>query len=390
MKKILLSMILLALCLIQASADTYYYKIQLTNENGQPGEWSDYIKVDAVFKEEVNGVIIYDYTNGLGKLLKGETVKAENERNSYTLPKKADNNKEVDLDRIYGIAFANGKGSGKSEQENILEGDEYDAWTEIRPHIQYLLDLSEYIRDTYTDDSYFMDMFHVKKLELPKGGMTVGNGDDNCIRYFANARELNSITIWSDKEQASVDITNYAGKVLKNRVGKFMFSNCCGLSTKYINRLIKDVTEIKDNAFYIDDLHRKTFSFSDEADNKMTIEIPNSVTKIGDQAFYNRMKVTGLNIQGNGCLEIGSEAFRECDELATIKQTNKELKIYKNAFMRCKQLNAFENLDKAKITYLGTGVFGDCRSMTNKFVNDVLQNYAANGGKKIPAYLFWG
>ena len=58
--------------------------------------------------------------------------------------------------------------------------------------------------------------------------------------------------------------------------------------------------------------------------------------------------------------------------------------------MRCKQLNAFENMNTAKITYLGTGVFGDCRSMTDKFVNGVLQNYADNGGTKIPAYLFFG
>ena len=47
-KKLLLSMILLALCLIQASADTYYFKIRLSNADGKPGEWSDYIKVDAV------------------------------------------------------------------------------------------------------------------------------------------------------------------------------------------------------------------------------------------------------------------------------------------------------------------------------------------------------
>ena len=58
--------------------------------------------------------------------------------------------------------------------------------------------------------------------------------------------------------------------------------------------------------------------------------------------------------------------------------------------MRCKQLNAFENMNNAKITYLGTGVFGDCRSMTNEFVNGVLENYAANGETKIPAYLFFG
>ena len=144
-----------------------------------------------------------------------------------------------------------------------------------------------------------------------------------------------------------------------------MFSNCCSLSTKYINRLIKNVTEIKDNAFYANDDNRKFFS--DGADNEMAIVIPSSVTKIGKQAFYNRVKVTGLNIQGNGSLEIGSQAFRRCEQLHTL------------------------NLDNAKITYLGTGVFGDCRSMTNEFVNGVLQNYAVYGEiKKIPAYLFYG
>lgn len=45
-------------------------------------------------------------------------------------------------------------------------------------------------------------------------------------------------------------------------------------------------------------------------------------------------------------------------------------------------------MNSAKITSLGTGVFGDCRSMTSEFVNGVLTNYATNGGTKIPAYLF--
>ena len=272
-----------------------------------------------------------------------------------------------------------------------MEGDEYEAWKKIRGHIKYLR-LRDYIRDSYNDDSYLMYMDNVEELELPKNGMNVGSEADDGKYYFANAHKLNKITIWSDVKGDAVDITDDAvtditNKKLLNIVGKFMFANCWALSTKYINRLIKGVTEIKDNAFFADDDNRK--DLSDEADNTI-IEIPSTVTKIGSQAFRNRVKVTGLNIQGNGCLEIGSEAFKACDELAKIMQTNKELKIYKNAFMRCKQLNAFENLDKAKITYLETGVFGDCRSMTNEFVNGVLRNYAANGGTKIPAYLFFG
>lgn len=381
-KKLLLSMILLALCLIQASADTYYFKIQLSNADGTPGRWTRYIPVG----EDDDNDKVYD--NGLRKLLNGETVTDEDHA-PEALPKTADN--KVNLDKIYGIEFANGKGIGKSDKVNILPGDEYDAWTEIRSHIKYLR-LRYYKLDAYNNSGYFSGMFNVEKLELPKDGMKVGNSDEDGQLYFANANKLKEITIWSDEQNKPVDITDKTdkaatGTILLDRVGKFMFSNCYSLSTKYINRLIKNVTEIKDNAFKADDGNRG--KFSNEADNTV-IEIPNSVTKIGDLAFWNRVKVTGLNIQGNGgSLDIGFEAFRGCDELVKITD-NKELRIHKNAFRGCKQLNAFENMDKAKIAYLETGVFGDCRSMTNEFVNGVLQNYAANGGTKIPAYLFYG
>lgn len=409
-KNILLSMILLALCLIQASADNYYFKIRLSDEKGVPGNWSKYIEVEAVpAGTDANSKPIFTYSNGLRQLLNGGTVKDEGDGNGsgikeYTLPKKANNNNEVDKDRIYGIVFANGKGRAKSEQLNIMEGDEYEAWKQIREHIKYL-ELREYKCDTYNNSGYFMDMHKVEALELPKDGMTVGDGDKDGELYFANADELKKILIYVDKSintEEKVEITDDAvkDKKLLNIVGKEMFSNCYSLSTKYINRLIRDVTEIKYRAFYAGDEHRGDFS-DEVAGHNMAIDIPSSVTKIGDQAFYNRQKVTGLNIQGNsGCLEIGSEAFGQCDELATITLDNltqdnitpdkKELKIYKNAFMRCKQLNAFENLNNAKITSLGTGVFGDCRSMTKEFVNGVLQNYADNGGTKIPAYLFFG
>ena len=397
-KRILLSMILLALCLIQASADDYYYKIQLKNDKGELEEWSDYIKVTAKAKEIHDGEkTSYDYLNGLGKLIDGETVEDES-HNKYTLLNKAN---KVDLDKIYGIAFANGTGSGKGEQSNIMEGDEYFvAWPKIRSHIKYL-DLSEYKLDTYTGEGYFADMYNVEELVLPKGGMTVGKGDDNCKYYFADARSLKKITIWSDKKGAPVDITDNTddevkNKKLLNRVGKFMFSNCWALSSQYINRLIKEVEEIKDNAFFANDGDRNQL-----AGNNIVIEIPNSVKTIGYQAFYNRVDVTELNIQGGGdCLEIVSEAFKNCYKLARIKimqtQDNKVLKIGNDAFMSCKQLNAFENMNNAKITDLGTGVFRECRSMTNDFVNGVLKNYAdngettINGGKKIPAYLFFG
>lgn len=358
-KKLLLSMILLALCLIQASADTYYFKINLSDEKGNPGGWSSYIVVS--HSEQQGG-----WVNGLKDLIDGKIVKDEDEK-EYKLPTKADGN--VDLDKIYGIVFANGKGrSHNSTQVNIddvkiMEGGEYKAWETIRPHIKYL-ELREYELDTYNNSGYFMDMKKVEMLELPINGMTVGYGDKDGELYFANAHNLKKITIWAGS--TSVDILDYPNPVLRNSVGAYMFSNCYNLSTKYINRLIRDVSEIKDNAFKVDPNNRKYFP--GDADHSMAIDIPSSVTKIGSLAFYNRVNVTGLTIHGenNRSLAIGSEAFRGCEQLKDL------------------------SLDNAKITSLGTGVFGDCRSMTNPFVNGVLQNYADNGGTKIPAFLFFG
>ena len=371
-------MILLALCLIQASAN-YYFKIKYYDENNKE-HFSSYIEV-----KHVEGQTEYD--NGLRKLLKGETVLDES-KVGYTLPKTTDG---VDLDKIEGIVFANEKGRNKGTQENILEGDEYKAWEKIRPYIKFL-ELREYKCDTYNNSGYFMDMHKVEALELPKDGMTVGDGVEDGQLYFANADNLKKIYIWINQETDKVEITNDRAnnKTLLNRVGKEMFSNCFNLSTNYINRLIRNVTEIKYRAFYAGDEHRGHFS-DEVAGHNMAIEIPSSVTKIGNQAFLNRVKVTGLNIQGNS-LDIGSEAFKGCDALAKISltQDNTKLQIHDNAFESCIQLNDFESMNKAQITDLGTGVFRNCQSMTNDFVNGVLTNYAANGGTKIPAYLFFG
>lgn len=375
-KKLLLSMILLALCLIQASASTYYFKIKYYNKDGNLITWSGYIPVAAVPDgTNTDGTTKYKYPNGLRTLLNGGTVKDE-AGEKYTLPPTTDN--KGDKTKIWGIVFANGKGrniriDGKEPEENILEGDEYTAWTEIREHIKYL-ELREYELTTHTGDGYFMNMHNVEELELPKNGMNVGDGDLHCNMYFANADKLKTIYIYVDKSinnNEKVEITDdkVNSITLLNRVGKYMFANCFDLSTKYINRLIRDVTEIKDNAFYADEGNRGKFSDL-VAGHKMAIDIPSSVTKIGNQAFLNRVKVTGLTINGknDGSLEIGSEAFRGCDELHDL------------------------SLNNAKITSLGTGVFRDCRSMTTEFVKGVLENYAANanGEKKIPAYLFYG
>lgn len=74
-------MILLALCLIQASADTYYYKIKLYTDDNytQLDRWSGYITVR--YDEQKK-----DWVNGLRDLYEGEIVKDDSR--DFQLPKK--------------------------------------------------------------------------------------------------------------------------------------------------------------------------------------------------------------------------------------------------------------------------------------------------------------
>lgn len=375
-KRVLLSSVLLILCLIQAAAaGSYYYKIRLINADGSLGGWSPYIEVYYDDSKKT-------YINALTKYLAGEKVIGEDQK-EYILPDK-------DASKIWGIVFANERGRNKGGlNENILEDQrEYDeAWTKIREHIKYL-ELRDYVREKYTDQWYFMNMHKLEKLELPKSGMNVGGEVNDCNMYFANADSLKEITIYNGKDPVDITDASVKDKQLLNRVGPYMFANCYSLPTKYINRLIKDATEIRDNAFRADEGNRG--KFKDGPDNSIPIEISSSTTVIGKQAFLNRVKETGLNISSNN-LNIGQEAFNACDNLAWISvPANAKLSIGKDAFARCKQLNTFDNLATANIKSLGTGVFGDCRSMTNEFVNEVLASYARNGGTKIPAYLFYG
>lgn len=374
---LLLLGVLMCLPLAEANAN-YYYKVQRQNIDGTGDKtWSDWIYSESFGQgaaENANG-----WKNSLKRLVNGEKV-VDALSNEIYLKENG-----TTVYKVVGMAF---KGR-KEDNYNILEADDYDSFKEIREHIKYL-ELREYVRDKYTDEGYFMDMFNLETLELPKSGMNVGEGETHCKWYFANAGNLKTIKIYDDNAGKAFDITDASvkDKKLLNRVGPYMFSNCYSLPTKYINRLIKHATEIRDNAFRADEDNRG--KFTDGPDNNISIEISSSTTKIGNEAFLNRVKATGLNINSN-TLEIGERAFKACDNLANISvPENAELRIGKEAFARCKQLNTFGNLTTANIKSLGTGVFGDCRSMTNEFVNGVLASYARNGGTKIPAYLFYG
>ena len=88
-----------------------------------------------------------------------------------------------------------------------------------------------------------------------------------------------------------------------------------------------------------------------------SINIPNSVTMIGEYAFNWCKSLTSINIP-NSVTTIGEGAFRCCDSLTSINIPNSVTTIGKGAFVGCDSLTSI-NIPNS-VTTIGDGAFYDC------------------------------
>ena len=96
--------------------------------------------------------------------------------------------------------------------------------------------------------------------------------------------------------------------------------------------------------------------------SKLTqITIPNSVTSIGDYAFYWCSKLTQITI-GNSVTSIGESAFYNCSALTQVTIPSSVTSIGEGAFSRCSALTQV-NIPNS-VTSIGNSAFSSCSALT--------------------------
>lgn len=107
-----------------------------------------------------------------------------------------------------------------------------------------------------------------------------------------------------------------------------------------------------------------------------SIVIPNSVTAIGREAFYNCQNLLSITIP-NSVTNIGDFAFALCYNLMNISIPNSVISIGSNAFSHCKITTiTIPN----SVTSIGEGVFSFCTHLTNIQVDENNIQYQSKDG----------
>ena len=176
-------------------------------------------------------------------------------------------------------------------------------------------------RDAFCDCSQL-------KVDLPGNIKTIGH------RTFMNCKSLTEITIPKSLTDCSYNI----------------FSGCSNLKTI---KFEKGITTIPKNLFsggnyYSYDCYDRWFDGLEE------IDIPETVTTIGEDAFENCKNLTTVTGMKN-VTKIGSNAFQNCTSLASVRIPN-------------------------SVTSLGTYIFDGCSSLTDVALGEGLTS--------IPSYMF--
>ena len=173
-------------------------------------------------------------------------------------------------------------------------------------------------------------------------------------------------------------------------IGKEAFSNCSSL--KYIS-IPKSVICLNGNPFvnwdgkleclspnfiYKDDVlfnkdKRKIISFRNQ--NIESYIIPDSVTSIGDSAFWGCSSLSSIVIP-DGVTSIGECAFSDCSSLSNIVIPNSVTSIGDSAFWGCSSLSSI--VIPSSVTSIGDFAFWDCSSLSSIVIPDSVTSIGSN------------
>ncbi len=215
----------------------------------------------------------------------------------------------------------------------------------------------------------------------------VVNNDGDTIWYNFNDYALTASVTFKGKTYNSYkneysdtivipEKVEYNGTEYKvTSIGASAFSGCYKKERSEVaaEEVMLIIGEIVEDDIYDESTNRKNHE-DYEANGLKYVSIPNSVTKIGDEAFFQCKNLTNVLLP-DSIKQIGREAFSLCSSLNKVTIPKGVTSIKYKAFYNCGNLKSI--LMQGGITTIGREAFENCYNLTNITLPNSLKEIAS-------------
>ena len=220
---------------------------------------------------------------------------------------------------------------------------------------------------------YYLNDQEITTLEIPSGITSIGDGvflSSNSLTNLTLSSKVTSIGESAFRNCSNLkDVRYYIYDDLATYIqkGHPAFYVNCGIKYYWNNQEIttleipSSVTSIGNNAFY-------------GCNGLTSVDLPSSITKMGECVFYNCQNLSSVKLPSE-ITAISNSAFGECISLKNIELPAGITSIGDDAFVNCSNLQNI-NLPSG-ITTIGTGAFWYCSNLTNVILPSALASIGA-------------